>query len=378
MNTDFSPSHFSPVVTRWQKRAAIAGAVGAVLSIIGGVFNHAQFFQSYLFAWLVWFGMSSGALVVIMMQVLTGGLWGAATRNLCRAAFMTLPLMVILFAPLLFGLHDVYAWSNGVLSSDAGFHHKQHYLTVPFFIGRSVFYFAVLLIFAFSLQRRLRDQPLSSPVALSAGGLISYVLCMNFASTDWVMSLDVRWYSTVFVIIFMAAQFLSALALATALLCYLTKPDEVPIKAFHDLGNMLLAFVIFWIYVSFSQLLIIWSGNLPKEISWYLPRSQGGWQWLALAITVGEFLLPFALLLSREAKRRPRRLGAICICIVVVNVLDIFWFVAPTFHPRHLFLHWLDLAELVAIGGLWFALFFGLIKQRPLLPPQLLEVQQHG
>ena len=379
MNTDFSPltSHLSPAGQRWQTRALVIGAAASVLSIIGGVFNHAQFFQSYLFAWLVWLGISLGALVVVMMQGLTGGMWGAAIRNLCWAAFMILPLMAVLSLPLLFGLHDIYAWSNGILNSAAGFHHKRQYLTVPFFVARSVVYFAVLLLLAYALQRRLREQPMRSPVALSAGGLISYVLCMNFASTDWVMSLDLRWYSTVFVIIFMAAQFLSALALMTAFLCYFANRSELPAKAFQDLGSMLMAFVIFWIYVSFSQLLIIWSGNLPREISWYLSRSQGGWQWVALLITVGEFLLPFALLLSREAKRTPRRLAFICICVVAINVVDVFWFVAPAFR-RHLVVHWLDLAELVALGGFWFALFFGQLNKRPLLPTQLQEVAAHG
>jgi hypothetical protein len=193
-----------------------------------------------------------------------------------------------------------------------------------------------------------------------------------------VMSLDPEWYSTVFVIIFMAGQFLAALSLTTALLCAFGDPRTLPPKVFHDLGNMLLAFVIFWIYVSFSQLLIIWSGNLPKEISWYLPRSRGGWQWLALLIVIGEFLLPFALLLSREAKQTPRRLAAICACILVMNIVSIFWQVAPTFHPGGLFVHWLDLAVLLAIGGLWFAVFLHLVKQRPLVASDLLEARQNA
>lgn len=356
---------------RWQKRAFAAGSVAALISIAGLFFNHAQFFHSYLFAWLFWVGLSLGALVIVMMRSLTGGLWGWAIQNLCQAAFMTLPLLVLLFAPLLFGLHYVYPWSNGIFDPAHGFHHKQQYLNVPFFIARSIFYFAVLLLFAFLLRRRLREEPLVSPVALSASGLISYVLCMNFASTDWVMSLDPRWYSTVFVIVFISGQFLAALALMTALLCGFSSAKTISPKAFHDLGNMLLAFVVFWIYVAFSQLLITWSGNLPREISWYLPRSRGGWQWLGLALTIGEFLLPLALLLSREAKRNPRQLGAICLCIVVMNLVNNFWLVAPTFHPFEIYVHWLDAAELVAIGGFWFGVFFWFLKQRPLLPPAL-------
>ena len=364
------PDHHSQLFMRWQRAALIAAGVATLLSLIGLFTNRAQFYHSYLFAWLFWFGLSLGALVVVMMQNLTGGMWGLAVRNLCFAAMMTLPLLVLLFAPLLSGIHDIYAWSNGVLHG----RHKGLYLNVPFFIARSILYFAVLLALAFALRRR----PEQYPVALSSGGLICYVLCMNFASTDWVMSLTPEWYSTVFVIVFMAGQFLAALSLTTALLCRLAGSNSIPDKVFHDLGNMLLAFVIFWIYVSFSQLLIIWSGNLPKEISWYLPRSRGGWQWLALLLVTGEFLLPFFLLLSREAKRTPRRLAAICLCIVALNVVNIFWHVAPTFHPQKLFVHWLDFAEVIAIGGFWFVLFLHFVKQRPLLTPQLLEVARNG
>jgi hypothetical protein len=374
MNSD----DISRSLDRWRIRAVLIGGAAALLSVIDIWFNRAQFFHSYLFAWLFWTGISLGSLVIVMMQSLTGGMWGLAIRNLCRAGFSTLPLMVLLFIPILLGLHDVYAWSNGLVNPEHGFHHKHQYLTVPFFVGRSIFYFVVLLVFAAAVRRWFDRQPLASPVALSAGGLISYVLCMNFASTDWVMSLDTQWYSTVFVIVFMAGQFLAALALMTALLCAFTIRSNVPTKAFHDLGNMLLAFVIFWIYVSFSQLLITWSGNLPKEISWYLPRSRAGWQWVALLLMIGEFLLPFALLLSREAKRQPQRLAIICLCIVATNIVNNFWLVAPAFHPNGFQLHWLDLTELIALGGFWFALFLRFLQRDSVLPPQLLEASSHG
>jgi hypothetical protein len=204
---------------------------------------------------------------------------------------------------------------------------------------------------------------------------------MNFASTDWVMSLNPQWYSTIFVEVFAVGQFLSALALVTALLAFLEASraaDPIPTKIFHDLGNMLLSFVIFWAYVAFAQFLIIWSGNLPKEISWYLDRSRGGWQWFALALLILAFLLPFALLLSRATKQNRRRLATISISIVIANVLIDFWFVAPTFHPTGIHVHWLDLAELLALGGFWFALFFYYLKQQSLLPPESVVASKNG
>ncbi len=192
---------------RWQMRSLVIGAIAAVLSIVGLLINRAQFFHSYLFAWLFWSGLSFGALVIVMMQFLTGGMWGWAVRRLSAAAFMTLPLMALLFLPVLFGLHEIYSWSNGVRDETPGYHHKAQYLNTPFFTARSAFYFLVLIVIAVLLRRRLTAQTHRTSIpALSASGLIIYVLCMNFASTDWVMSLNPAWYSTIFVEVFASAQ----------------------------------------------------------------------------------------------------------------------------------------------------------------------------
>lgn len=363
---------------RWQTRALLIGIVGALLSILGAFLNPPQFFHSYLFAWLFWIGLSLGALVIVMMQYLTGGVWGWSIRRLCEAAFMTLPMMAVLFVPVLLGLHQIYRWSSADALPTQGHLHKHAYLNPTFFAARSFFYFVVLSTIALLLRRWSvqQDQPGGSKLArpftsLSAAGLIVYVLCMNFASTDWVMSLDPEWYSTIFVIVFMAGQFLAALSLMTALLAAVSGHaqlrETIPVKAFHDLGNMILAFVVFWIYVSFSQFLVIWSGNLPKEISWYLERNAGGWQWVALVLMIFQFLLPFFLLLSRQAKREKERLAVIALCIVGANVVNTFWLVAPAFHPRQFYLHWLDFAEFIALGGFWFAMFFWFLKRWPLL-----------
>jgi hypothetical protein len=374
-------------LNRWQLRTLILGIVTTIICATGAIFDRAQFFQSYLWVWLFWSGLSFGALVIVMMQFLTGGKWGLAVRELSIAAFRTLPFMALLFLPIVLGVHQIYGWSNGARGEAAGYHHKAQYLNVPFFAARSAFYFTVLVTISILLRRwsrAPRDSNVVSPRvrALSAGGLIVYVLCMNFASTDWVMSLNPEWYSTIFVEVFAVGQFLAALALTTALLALLARDpslgDAIPTRAFHDLGNMLLAFVIFWTYVAFAQFLIIWSGNLPKEISWYLVRSRGGWQWFALALGLFAFFLPFALLLSRAAKRNRQRLAAISLCILGANILINYWLVAPTFHAPGIYVHWLDVVEWCALGGFWFALFFYFLKRHSLLPRELIEMKENG
>ena len=199
-------------IGRWKTRASFVGAVAAILSLLGAFVYRAQFFHSYLFAWLFWSGLSFGALVIVMMQFLTGGLWGLALRNFALAAIGALPLMALLFLPVLLGAHDIYPWTRGLLAEAGGYHHKAQWLNLPFFTARSIFYFAILIILALLVRRwsLAQSNPRNVPPrlsALSAIGLIAYVLCMNFASTDWVMSLDPQWYSTIFVVIFMAGTF---------------------------------------------------------------------------------------------------------------------------------------------------------------------------
>ncbi len=375
-------------LNRLQRSMLMVSGIAAALSLLGGIFNHAQFFESYLFAWLFWCGLSLGALVIVMMQFLTGGLWGLAIRRLSEAAFMALPVVALLFLPILFGMHDLFPWSRSDAIQTPGWVHKHAYLNTPFFAARTILYFAAVITMALLLRRWSTQQEEGDLLAgrrlrvLSGGGLVLYVLCMNFASTDWVMSLEPEWYSTIFVIIFMAGQFLSALALMTALLAIFSGQGSLaenpPTKVFHDLGKMLLAFVIFWIYVSFSQFLVIWSGNLPKEISWYLHRSAGGWQWVALVLVLLQFFIPFALLLSRAAKRQKFRLAMIAVLIVLASVVSYFWLVAPSFHPTRFSIHWMDLAEFLALGGIWSFTFIFFLKRRPLLPWPLIESMPHG
>jgi hypothetical protein len=203
----------------------------------------------------------------------------------------------------------------------------------------------------------------------SAFGLILYFLTMTFASVDWVMSLQPEWYSTIYGMLTVMAQLLSAMAFALAalplLMEYPSLRETVRTEHIRDLGAFLLTAVVLWAYLAFSQYLVIWAGNLPREVTWYIIRGNTSWLWLGLLVIGMQFVLPFALLLSAQAKRNSRLLAGLAVAILFASLLDQFWQVAPVFHPAGLAVHWLDLVLPAAIGGIWLAAFAWLLERTP-------------
>jgi hypothetical protein len=369
-----------PSWDRLQQRALMVGAGGIVLCGVGILLNPTQFFRSYLLAYLFWLGIPLGCLAVLMLHHLVGGAWGAVIRRVLESGTRTLPLLALLFVPLLFGLHDLYSWARPeTVATDELLQRKSLYLNIPFFVLRSAFYFVVWFAMSYLLNRwsSVQDQTAADPFErrmrlLSGPGLVLYVLTATFASVDWVMSLEPHWFSTIYGILVIVGQLLATLAFAVVVVALLA--DAPPLSEaispthFHDLGNLLLAFVMIWAYMALSQFLIIWAGNLPEEITWYLHRTQGGWQWMALALILFYFALPFLLLLSRGIKQRAQLLVWVAAAILVMHVVDLFWSVVPAFRPAGIFIHWLDIIALVGVGGIWVAIFVWQLKGRPLLP----------
>jgi hypothetical protein len=363
-----------------QNVALAIGMAGIVGAVFGALRAPHSFFVSYLFAWLFWLGLSLGCLGVAMIHYLTGGLWGFATRRFLESGFLNLIPLAILAIPILFGLHDLYPWSRPeIVSADAILQKKHLYLNSTAFVARGIFYFAVWLTMAFCLRRWSVQQDATSaaePVIrmriLSGPGIVIYPLTATFALVDWIMSMEPKWSSTIFPVIVIIGQILSALAFITLLLAWVGRQSpfrEVATpKCFLDLGNLLLAFVMFWTYVSFAQFLIIYSGNLPREIIWYRPRIQNGWQWLVCALGLFHFLAPFFLLLFRTVKTNARRLGVMAALIFGAHALEMFWIVAPTFRRANDYVQWPDVACWLGIGGLWLAGFAWTLKRHPLLP----------
>jgi len=379
---------------RARSRALVAGSAGLIACAAGFFLAPERFFPSYLFACMFALGLALGCQAVLMLQHVTGGAWGIPIRRSLEAATRTLPVIALLFVPLLFGLKTLYEWARPEeVAHDPILTHKAAYLNVPFFLVRAAVCFAAWMAFMYFLSRWSREQDEGPKPGLtrrlqllSSAGLVAYGLTITFFSIDWVMSLEPHWYSTMYGVLFIAGQSLSGLAFVIALTVVLSR--FAPLSQFvkpnhlHDLGKLMLAFVMFWAYVSFSQYLIIWSGNLPEEIPWYLRRLHGGWGWFGIAIVLLHFLLPFLLLLPASANRNPRILVGVAALIVCMRLVEVFWYVRPaTSPPGHLTLHWMDLAAPVGVLGLWLFLFLGQLLRRPLLPvndPEFREALEHG
>jgi len=373
-----------PEVDQFQRRALMIGGVAVVVCIVGAIFNVDQFLRSYIVAYVFWLGITLGCLAILMLQHMSGGAWGLVIRRLLESATRTFPLLALLFLPIALGVGSIYPWAQP-LATDApealkhALAHKAPFLNVPFFLVRAVFYFAVWNLMSYFLnkwsleQDRTGHRPLTTKLqSLSGPGLVLYGLTVTFASIDWMMSLEPQWFSTMYGILIMGGQGLSAMAFIIAVVVVLSqyKPLSEVIKPrhLHDLGKLMLAFLMLWAYFGFSQFLIIWSGNLPEEIPWYVRRLQSSWKWLGLALVVLQFALPFVLLLSRDLKRNARRLVIVATVVIVMRLVDLIWLTGPDFYQGAFRIHWMDVLMPIGLGGLWLAYFAYQLKARPLLP----------
>lgn len=356
--------------------ALAVGVVAGALCAVGGVMQPEQFFRSYLMGVTFWVLVALGCLALMMLHNVTGGLWGHVTRRVHESGSRTFPMLCVLFVPVLLGAAHIYEWTDkAVVAKEALLQKKAGFLNLPFFTLRTIVYFLIwgglgLVLTGWSRESEDTQDPERQGTAevVSAPGLALLVVTATFAGIDWLMSLEPRWVSAAYGLIFGVGGLVSAHAATLVFLPQLMRlPGAVPLSKtqLNDLGNLLLAFVMFWTYVTFSQFLIIYCGNMQEEVIYYIVRIRGGWDLIAKLVALVHFVIPFFLLLSPSNKRDLRTLSRIALLVLVGRVIDMFFLVAPV-HRHHLSFHWLDAACGIAVGGLWVWLFLKNLVERPL------------
>jgi hypothetical protein len=381
-------------LARVQRTAFAVAGVGGLLLALGFFVDRPRFLQAYLTGYLYVLGPALGSLAIVLLHNMTGGAWGFAIRRLLEAAMRTLPAMAVLFLPIALGVRGLYEWSHAdVVAADPILQHKAAWLNVPFFLARALLYFALWAGIALFLvrmseryDRQLSLKALRRLKTASGFALAAYVLSTSFASFDWAMSLEPHWYSSIYGVHFIVGQGLSTLCFAILAAAFLARHEPfsrwLAPRHFHDLGNLTMAFVMLWAYVSFSQYLIIWSGNLPEEIPWYLTRVGPAWQGIALALVGLHFVAPFVILLVRSSKSNARILARVAAVLLAVRFLDYYWLIAPAFGGGAFAPHWLDVVAPLTLAALWLGLFVRNLHGRPLVSLQdaklLGELEAHA
>jgi len=401
-------------VNAWRTRALIVGAVFAVLGIVlallansqGDKWNH--FFRAWLLGLMICFGFSIGGMCVLMVQYCSGGKWGLLIRRPLEAMTRTLPLVVLYFLPIGIMAKKLYLWAQYPDAEDAlkqglinqaqahAIAFKKPMLNEHAFWAASIVCFLIWGFYAFKLNRwSLQRDADSSPNVpywqtkfenLSGFGIVVYAITLSACAIYWVMSLDPTWYSTVYGLQFLVGQAYGVLALVILTVVGLSKAE--PFKTVlrtteqHDLGKLAFAFVMLNMYLAFAQFLIIWSGNLPEEINWFLDRLRGGWGVIATMDFIFHWLLPFSLLLSRDLKRNQRKLIVVARLMIFARCWDLFWLIEPNFPDAARNLHFsfgiLEYAAVpVALIAFWMAYYFRELQQRPVVAtndPHLVEI----
>ncbi len=372
----------------YARRAALVGVAALAAHGVGLWLQPDAFFRGYLVGYQFWLGVALGSLALWMLHQLTGGDWGHLLGGVLRAAVSTLPLLALLFLPVAFGLDHIYPWTRPEsMADDSLLAAKARYLNPHWFLVRATIYFAVWLVLGLLLSRWVaRPDGVRRARALSGPGLVAYGLAVTFAAVDWIMSLQPYWYSTIFPVVFAVAQLLAAYSFALLVSMRCAEPTvwaaAATAKRMRDLGSLLLMLVMFWAYVAFSQFMLIWVGNLPDEVLWYAPRFSGAWRWVAVALIVLQFGLPFLLLLARRVKQTRAALGALCWLLLATGVVNLVWQVVPSFLPADLGERWPEIGAslwgVVGVGGLWLAAVFDRLARQPLLPADSPLFQEAG
>lgn len=379
-------------LARWQRFGLMAAVIGGAACLLGLFVAREQFARSYLVAYLYWIAIALGSLGLLMLNHMTHGAWGVVVRRIFEAAASTLPAMALLFIPIAINLPQLYEWARpDVVAADPILLAKARYLNPGGMILRALLYFGVWTLLLLPLLRWSRAQDATDDPqyyrkirVVSAAGLILFTLTVSFAVIDWLMSLDAHWFSSIYGVQFIGGAMVASLSAAIVVSAWLGRrsPMDTVYQArhHHDHGTLLFAFLLLWGYFTVSQFLIIWSANLPEETPYFVHRFHSSWKALSVALVLVHFWFPFLSLLSKKIKRVPRRLARYAVLLLVMRWFDLYFQAAPNFHPEGVRFHWLDLATVVAVGGVFVFLFARRLRSHSLLPthdPFLPEALAH-
>ncbi|HQR47677.1 MAG TPA: hypothetical protein PK598_16905 [Thermoanaerobaculia bacterium] len=380
------PESFAPPVADLAalgRKGLVAGLAGLAASGAGFALAPDRFFRSWLIGWVFVFGIALGAYGILLVSTLSRGAWGLVARRTLGAAAETIPLFALFALPVLLGATSLYPWADAArVARDEVLHHQSHYLNPAFFAARLVLYFVIWAGGAVLLTRlSARQDAASDPAGIErtmqvvAGpALVLHILAVTFFAVDVLMSLNPRWFSTIYGLYLLGGQAVSGMAFLIVVALFLSarEPMSRVLSAahVHDWGKLLLAFMMLWSYFAFSQFIIIWSGDLPEEIGFYRDRFTGGWGAVALGLVLFHFAVPFLLLLSRDLKRDVKKLSVVAVLLLAMRWVDLWWLAIPAFSPKQLSFHWLDLATPLGMGGLFLFAFTRRLAARPLLPAQ--------
>ena len=388
----FSADDYQPpaALGRVQSAALIIGVVGAAGLAAGFVMDQEQFFRSYLVGWVYWLVIAIGCLGWSMIQHLTGGTWALVLRRSFEAATKTLPLLLVLAVPFFFGMGHIFPWARPEAVDDALIQTKVAYLNVGFFWARVAICFGIWMALSYALSSNSKKQDETGDPKttvrmrmISGPGVVLVVITGSVASWDWLMSTDPHWFSSLYGFWFVSSTALAALCFGTV--CAWWLHSRAPMqgvfktKHFHDYGKLTLALTMFWAYMTLSQFLITYSGNIPEFTVWYIHRNTHGWKIFTVLLVIFHFFVPFLILLSAKIKKQPGRLVLIALFMLFMRWMDLYWQAAPNFHEEITF-HALDVAALAGVGGLWVWFFINQLKKSTLLPindPYLKEVLGH-
>jgi len=366
------------------RAATKCGAFGLVLLALcglAGFFDPRPFFEGYLTAFLFWTQIALGSLGLLFIQYLTGGRWGMTVTRLLEAGMLTLPLCAVLFLPVFAGMPWIYPWihpQGAELQRLVAA--KAPYLNIPFYVVRFLIYFGVLGAFAFWFRRLSLRRDQGNAAARAAMGfwsgpcLIVFVLCTNFMTVDWVMSLKPEWYSSMLVVNFGAEEGVVTMAWCILILRALQAVEPMKSalnqKVVHDVGNLLLALTCFWTYTTFSEFIITWTGDIPNAVSWFTDRSSAGWKWYAVFLVLIHFALPLFCLILTTVSKNLKRLARVAAILVLAHFAQVAWWIEPAF-GAHFHIAWTTPVLLIALGAIWLAGFARNLARAPLVPADL-------